>query len=232
MTRRSLGLALAFVLSAGLGNADAQGWRGWLDRLSGPGPFDGVGVSAEFLCYGKKELRATGGQPEVQGALVTNSGYEPFFDVNCSRAARSAWRVVIGVELGWYEADDPGDLEFDADYPADTTRVKLFTFLPTADFVRVRWLEFGTGVGVAWFRGDLFDTTARFLIEPRVTVKPIAVFTNAKWARIVQFRGRLSILPSGFDAPDFGAVPGSWSEGGEVLPGWQIVFDFTELIGR
>jgi len=58
------------------------------------------------------------------------------------------------------------------------------------------------------------------------------VFTNAKWARIVQFRGRLSILPSGFDAPDFGAVPGSWSEGGEVLPGWQIVFDFTELIGR
>ena len=69
--------------------------------------------------------------------------------------------------------------------------------------------------------------------EPlRLTVKPLTLaFRDRHRAlEILQLRGQLVTFPGGFDASDFGAVPGSWKVGTELLWGAALVIDFGVLL--
>ena len=51
-------------------------------------------------------------------------------------------------------------------------------------------------------------------------------------AGILQVKFNLTSFPGGFDAADFGAVPGLWQVGTELLKSFSIVLDFGELLRR
>lgn len=220
MARKIVSAVLLVVACAGAGPAEAQGLRGWLDRLSGPGPFEGYGVSVEPVCYGVRWLRT---QVAVAGA-----GRELTWQWNCDR---DQWRLDIGVEVLFLHANR-NPLSYSGNPSSESREVDLRTVVPYVDFVPWPWLEVGAGIGVGWFSGDLFETNAKLLIEPaRVTVKPLVLlFADRHPAlAILQLRGLLTTFPGGFDAADFGA-DASWRVGSEVLPSWQIVIDVGEVL--
>jgi len=222
MIRRPLAGALLLLLSFGVGNAEAQWWAGWLDRLSGPGRFTGQGIFVEFLCYGEKRISS----PDA---------HELFVDLNCSKARPGTWRATIGFETAWYTSGD-NPLTYAGDPSNDMKQVTLRTLVPTVDFAPTAWIEVGAGIGIAWFDGELFGTTSKLMIEPiRLTLKPLTlVFSDFDERRsalgILQLRFQATTFPGGFDAADFGAVPGSWRVGTELLKSYSIVLDFGELL--
>lgn len=240
---------LVLMLWVGVGTAEAQWYRGWLDRLSGPGEFDGQGVFLEFLCYGVKRLPSprqgqTTGQPD-QGLPSASVSRELFVTIDCGSADQMKWRAVFGVDVAWYSTDR-NPLTYAGDPSSDLREVRLQTLMATVDLVPhagvdhhallralSRAFEVGAGVGVAWFDGDLFGTTSKLMLQPvRVTLKPLALFGEHRALGILQLRGVGTVFPGGFDAADFGAIPGSWRAGTEFLPTFQVVLDFGSLLGR
>ncbi len=224
MIRRPIAAALFLLLSFGVGSAEAQWWAGWLDRLSGPGTFKGQGVFVDFLCYGEKKTSSSGSR-------------QLFVDLDCSQAEPRTWRTIIGVESAWYTADD-NPLAYAGEPSNDLMQVKLRTLVPTVDFAPNAWIEIGAGVGIAWFDGELFGTTSKLMLQPiRVTIKPLTLIFSDFDERqpalgILQFRVQGTTFPGGFDAADFGAIPGSWRTGTELLASWHIVLDFEKLLMR
>jgi hypothetical protein len=224
MIRRALAGALLMLVSVGVGNAEAQWWAGWLDRLSGPGRFSGQGIFVEFLCYGEKRDTPSGAR-------------ELFVDLDCSRVKPRTWKAVIGFETAWYTADQ-NPLTYTGEPSNDLKQVTLRTLVPTVDFAPASWIELGAGIGIAWFDGELFATTSKLMIEPiRVTIKPLTlIFADFDERKpglgILQFRLQGTTFPGGFDAADFGAIPGSWRVGTELLPSFHVVLDFQAWLAR
>ena len=69
MNRRVAAGVLAVLLWAGVNEAGAQGggWRGWLDKLSGPGEFrNGVEFTVQVFCNGVP--RSKSGEPTTPTA--------------------------------------------------------------------------------------------------------------------------------------------------------------------
>jgi hypothetical protein len=233
LKRRDVLAVVALVLGIGVTDAEAQWFRGWLDRLSGPGGFEGQGVQLSFLCYARRSP-----PPDVKPGPI-ESRRELFVDLDCGRAHRDdETPIVIGVEAGWYDTDR-NELSYAGDPPRELRRITYRTLVPTADVqVLQRTLEFGAGVGVGWFDGELFGTTSKLVVPLRVTAKPVAwpwVFAGRRapeWTRILQGRLIGTLFPGGFDAADFGAIPGSWESGAEIVPAFHLVFDFGELLWR
>jgi hypothetical protein len=219
---RKVVLAVLFAMAcAGVERAEAQGLRGWIDRLSGPGPFEGYGVLVEPVCYGVPQI------PPPQDPVDRNLTLLGDCD-------RQHWRLDLGVEVSFYHANR-NPLSYPDDPPNERREVDLRMVVPYVDLVPRPWIELGAGLGVAWFSGDLFDTNATLVIQPvRATVKPLVLLFGDKnpALTVLQLRGLLTIFPGGFDATDFGAEPGSWSVGTEVLPSWQIVIDASEWVFR
>jgi hypothetical protein len=255
MTNRRIAAGvLAILLCAGVNEAGAQGggWRGWLDRLSGPGEFrDGVEVSVQVFCYGVPRLRAekrpnttdvdlddaekldlTREWGNLDVACGNKRGY---VNVGKTRQRVDLWRIAVGFELGQStSAHNP--LDYGGRAPGNGPKVTLGTFVPTIDFVPNAWLDVGAGAGFGWFRTAGFSTTWKPLIQPlRISVRPVTLLTMGsdrryRAAGILQLKFNLTSFPGGFDAADFGATPGSWRVGTELLRSFSLVLDFGELL--
>ena len=240
--------ALAVLLGAGVGEAAAQagGWRGWLDRLSGPGEFRGIELSAEFFCYGVPKFPSNppvAGEAAAPTLLAREWGGA---DLACRSKRGSAkvdgqrvdlWKVAVGVEYGRAEAAH-NPLEYESASQGEGPAVTLSTLVSTVGFVPNAWLEVGAGAGVGWFSTAGFHTTGKFLVQPlRVAVRPISLLMAGgdrppAAAGVLQLRFNLTSFPGGFDAADFGATEGSWQVGTEVLKSFSVVLDFGELLRR
>jgi len=241
--RRVAAGVLAMLLWAGVNEAGAQGvgWRGWLDRLSGPGEFSGGELSIQVFCGGvpkpDKEQPKDSALPDRKWGGV---------DVACNGKLDSAmvkgqrkdlWRVAVGFEFG-QSSSAYNPLEYEGRGPGDGPVVTLRTLVSAVDFAPNAWLEVGAGGGVGQFSTAGFGTTWKPLVQPlRISVRPVALLVRGRNQRplgvgILQLKFALTSFPGGFDAADFGAVPGSWQVGTEVLKSFTIVLDFGELLRR
>lgn len=229
------------LLWAGVNEAGAQGggWRGWLDKLSGPGEFrNGVEFTIQVFCNGVPRLKSGQSKPpdrEWGGVDVACNGKRDSDELNGLRV--DLWRLAIGFEIGQStSAQNP--LEYEGRAPGDGPRVTLGTLVSAADFAPNAWLEVGAGAGFGWFSTSGFSTTWKPLIQPlRVSVRPVTLLMGGRNERfrgagILQLKFALTSFPGGFDAADFGAVPGSWQVGTEFLKSFSIVLDFGELLRR
>ena len=94
-----------------------------------------------------------------------------------------------------------------------------------------RTLELKAGVEWDYFFGHAFDNFSRVAVpllmdyKPFVNEREIPPGTKGTWRDIVTVRIGVLIIPTGFDAKDFGAVPGSFHTSFEVLPTVSLVFD-------
>ena len=214
--------------------ADAQaGFIRWLEKLSGPGPFVGAGLEIYGLCYGVEKPSAI---------AQDNSGEQPrtfFWDVNCGKAARDRQRLTVGVQFSKMWGDN--NLQYDeAAVPANLRdTVGATVFLGSADLGVTRALDIGAGVGFIHFTGTPPGSFTRPMLEPlRVTWKPLASRPTAgasseqlykrEW---LQLRLVMTVIPKGFDAEDFGAIPGSYKSGTEVQANMYIIVNTANLLG-
>jgi hypothetical protein len=88
----------------------------------------------------------------------------------------------------------------------------------------------GSAAGVNIFRGPTFSTFSRAQITPvQVDLKPFALskdsWYNHPWLSFITIRAGYELIPQGFDAQDFGAVPGTFHTGHESLARVQVLFD-------
>jgi len=248
--RRVAAGVLAMLLLAGVNNAEAQrgGWRAWLDKLSGPGEFrNGVEAYIQIGCYGVP--RAKGEKPpQISDGNLTLDRSLGGIDIGCRDKWNyidgpktgqhiDLWIVAFGLEAGKSTAAH-NPLKYEGITTGDGPKVTLVTLVPTVDFVPNEWLEVGAGTGLGWFTTAGLSTTTKWLIQPlRVSVKPVALLMSGSKSRsraagFLQVNFNLTSFPGGFDAGDFGAIPGSWQVGTEVLRSFSLVLDFGALLRR
>jgi hypothetical protein len=244
-------VARAFVLVLGCllvtpAAAHAQFGRGWLERLSGPGPFTGLTVEARFLCLTAprsdepaetreveqitETLKQAGGSltyPKVGNGPVWMTG------LGCHFLKQDRPRFEIGLQYSSLHSND-NVLDYsdrDSLSQADL-EVDLTTFMVTADIRVNRVLDVGAAIGRASFSSDteLFPSFSRTMYQPmRLTTRPLAAFWSSAKAGVllVQFDG--TRFKGAFTAEDFGAVPGTYREPGEMNWTWSVKIDFTTL---
>ena len=249
--RAKRALVLFVACLAAPGAAEAQIGRGWLEKLSGPGPFRGFPV-LEFrpICLAKTASSTERTQGE--DAITAQPKLKPFiFPVWRDEKEPIGWVTLVGchflpgnaprIEIGFQFSplhSGANALDYshlDALDPLPDTGIDLRTYLFTFDIRINRILDVGAAVGWGTFssQGDLFDTFSRPIGQPmRLTTRPLAVLSNSKKAEVllIQFDG--TRFAGGFTDVDFGAKPGSYDEPGEMLWTWSIKADLTALLWK
>jgi len=201
--------------------ADAQAaFIRWLERLSGPGPFYGAGFEVYPVCFNATDQAWT------------------VLDMDCGGTVRGERslrieRVLFGVQYSKLRGNN--ELLYDPAIPADQTdSVGATIFLGSADVGFIRALDVGASVGFIRFSGMPSEAFSRTIFEPlRITFKPLAMKASSvrrdEW---LQIRLVTTVLPGGFDAEDFGAIPGSYSSGTEVQANLYFIVDLGSFFNR
>jgi hypothetical protein len=219
---------------------------GWLERLSGPGPFTGLGIDVRLLCLGG----AGASRNPVQSQALESFDAHPWGRKLTHPLTRDGKIWVTGAGCYFLESDQPRlevglDLEVlhsgnnVLDYShlpgvtASDTKVNLRTFMVSADIRVNRVLDVGAAIGRGWFSApsDLFPGFSKMVTQPmRLTTRPLAVLSHDKrWeAVVVRFDG--TRFRGAFTAQDFGARPGSYNEPGEIIWTWSIRVDPLALL--
>jgi hypothetical protein len=205
--------------SAGLGD-----WLGWLEGMSGPGPFHGPTVSIDRLaCWSEP---AGGGRIERVGFVDRSDPCR-----NGADRQRRRVRAYLSVELARFRSSRN---VLARDPEADEAQVDL-TRLNALVFARVaQGLEVGGGLGINRFSGEGatgedFGFT-RLTLPLRVRVRPgMWVAPESRWSRLVHFNVGFDRLPSTFTAADFGQQ-GPFREEGESLATAYIGFDVLSVL--
>jgi hypothetical protein len=224
-------LVLAFTLASAAPAFAQSGIIRWLEKLSGPGPFVGVGLEIYGLCYANEK-----GAIAAPDASAT-AERQWFWDVNCGRAARDRQRLTVGVQFSKLTGDN--DLQYDESVPADQRdSVGATILLGSADLGVTRALDIGACIGFLHLSGTPAGSFTRPMLEPlRVTWKPLAMRPGAadpltaykrEW---LQLRVVMTVLPGGFDAEDFGAIPGSYKSGTEIQANFYVIVNAANLLG-
>lgn len=220
-----LTLAVAACLSPGVAFAQGGG-KGWLERLSGPGPFDGQRYDFRLVCF-------YGDSPTER---ISDHSWL-WFDRNSRQegVGNSCWsdsapnlRMYVMLEADWFESQE-NNLQFDSS--SDRAEVELVSVKP-ALMVRLHpTLDVGAGFGLNWFSGDAFDSFFRTSMQPlRVIWTPFAAF-NPRNARLRFLRIPLeaNVIEGRFTSADFGA-PGRFSARNELLWSSGFIIDIWTLV--
>jgi hypothetical protein len=241
MRRKAVVLAGACLLSLITpAPAHALWGGGWLERLSGPGPFRGQVIDHRFLCITlPKEARAAHDSlpdtsaikdliiPLGDRAWLTAVGCSAI-DVALRDPRRAEPRLEVGIDLQLLHSA-ANALDYSQPGNAGPSDIGLRTFGVTADLRVNRVLDVGIGVGRAWFRsttGTPFDGFSRAVLQPlRVSVRPLAFLSNASSSEAIVIRFDATKFQGTFTAVDFGAAPGTFNEPGEITWAWSIRID-------
>ena len=224
--------------------ANARFALAWLERLSGPGPFWGNVFDQRFLCVtlpGKAaDAEAVLKDNEWGQRLTHKLGDRAWLTVaGCHflNTSRNDPRLEVGVDFGFLKSSEnvlnytnrPGLSESDKE-------VGLRTLSLTADIRVNRVLDVGASIGRASFRSpesDLFPDFSRTVTQPlRVTVRPLAFLSESARTEAFVLRFDATKFLGTFTADDFGALPGSFTEPGEINWAWSFRVDPLALIWK
>jgi hypothetical protein len=214
---------LALLLAAGW-IAPAEAAWGWLERLSGPGPFDGPQYAFRVACYGFPD------NDQGQGALgsreqATRDEGEPprlYPFWRCWQADPHQMRVDLGVDVASLTTDENPLTYSDLD-GARKPGVRAFLLVPYASVSL--GIAFEAGVGAGFLRltdheSDIDFSSTKFVVQPlRLTIKPLAPFSRSRRFEALQIAFNGTLIAGTLEDTDFGAVPGTFRERMEML--WQ-----------
>lgn len=207
-------------------------WR-WIDEWSGPGPFNGVGITWRLVCVPDKDGGLLWDDPsgttvserkKAIGALVGSGCVQPL-KVRTPRAS-------LNVEAAWFTSHS-NHLQYAS---GGDHSVQLLLVEPTVSIhldpdLKRDFLELGFGAGVMVTSGNGFQSFKRVIIEPvRWDVRPFAFAGKAGSA--IGIRAALLMVPRGFDATDFGAIPGSFHVSRDIVPTLGISVDVLKLLNK
>jgi hypothetical protein len=206
--RVAVGLSILLLLASARG---AEAANGWLEKLSGPGPFLGWDFpTLPLLCFGE----------EVDRKLFCK-GYQDL--------GRNS--VILSFTFSDYDSER-NPLEYGDSSTADTT-VNLKSYAFSLDLRLHRAVDVGVGGGVNRFSGEAFRSFTRFSLDAlRVTWRPVGLFLEKDAIQLgqgvklslrdlLQVKMRATLFPEGFDAADFGAS-GTFDEPADLLLGYSV----------
>jgi hypothetical protein len=209
MTTTRLVLIMIAVLLCPAQAHAARGFWGWLEELSGPGPFRGGGYAQPVACADSEGRLRWCWQPKgednaslIVSAGVFNSGDGPRFS-----------------DLPATDADNQG-------------QVRLVSVSGLYLFRLHRSLDVGPGVGFFRLSGNGFDPFYKLVLTPiNVSFAPLAVRSSSRYARILRLELDQSFVPQGFDGADFGNRRTTFDSGPEFVTRATLVIDFGALLG-
>jgi hypothetical protein len=233
MRRVWLTLSCAMLLCFIAAPAHAQIWR-YIYELSGPGPFRGLEFERRLLCFSVQSPTATpppaspGRERAARALEILGPGC--FFRPTPPDRVR---RASINLAFGLLDAKE-NNLRYAN--PSVDREVKLTSIEPSLWWRPTASVEVGTGGGMLWFSGPAFASFRRGFFEPvRIDVKPLALASalalrsHAEWTEFLSLRAGLIVIPHGFRAEDFGAVPGSFQTSREALRTFAIFVDLEPV---
>jgi hypothetical protein len=201
----------------------ARSWWGWLEELSGPGPFMGTLYSIPVVCWGAEGRvdcenyhRPKDAKPEddrdrrIKRSLqitagLLSSGHQPRFDnlVGIPEEERDNRRRVFAVPVN-----------------------AAFMFRPH------RSLDIGPGAGLVYFTGRDVHANARFVLIPvsgSLKFLLLGKAKNSPWRRMLSVEYQLSHVTKGFNPEDFGSSKGSLRNRREFLNSFGLAVDIGEM---
>jgi hypothetical protein len=181
-----VGLVLLWPSTA---RADWLDIWGFLDQLSGPGPFR----STYFV------------NPEIRIPIGTFAPNKDQF-IRILENNPGERQTFVTLRFSWLQTND-GQLRFlDSTSPNNTKSVHVFAIDPGLMYRAGEGVDVGVGATFMKFSGDGFDTFWHLgVIVPKVTLMPAAVFQRDpnRWARLVTV-SMDGVLVQGFNgATDF-----------------------------
>jgi hypothetical protein len=250
MRNRQIVVVLGLCLGCVLLSTPAHAWLGdgWLEKLSGPGPFRGLNVDLRLLCLASPDLQAaprTGERTTAQIFTDNSIGRAGTFP---ARADARAWITVFGchfltrdeprLELGFeYRRMSAKGEENLLDYshrPGVTAQdedVRFTSFALTGELRVNRIVNVGTAIGRGSFSSpsNLFGSFSKLVFQPvRVTIRPLStIMKDSRLVEALLIRGEGTMFKGGFTDVEFGARPGTFSDPGEVVWGWSIILDVS-----
>lgn len=241
MTRKNfITVAGACLLSLATPREAAALWGGgWLERLSGPGPFWGQVLDLRLLCVAAPDATdqtARSNAPRARDWTVELGDRAWFTPAGCHFLGRDDKRMEIGIDAAWLNSSENVlDYGVRPGLTHEEKEVRLRTFMITADFRVNRVIDVGAAIGRASFkpqgRDDLFDDFSRTVSQPlRVTARPLAILANSRYTDALVLRFDATKFHGKFTAEDFGATPGTFNEPGEITWAWSIRVDALALL--
>jgi hypothetical protein len=228
--------------------APAQAWfgGGWLEKLSGPGPFGGPTFDVRLVCLTEPRDPSASSIPADRGDLGWSltfpkaDGRRGYFTLaGCHFLDRDQPRLEVGLQhsrLSAGGANNPLDYTHRPEAAGLDKGVDLRVWLLTADVRVNRAVDVGAAVGRVTFRspGGVFASFGEPVLQPiRVTVRPLsAMVDDRRVAETLSVRADLSRFANGFTAEQFGARPGTFSEPDEWLWGYQVLVDLSTFFWR
>jgi hypothetical protein len=220
--------------------AEAIFGRGWLERLSGPGPFTGVTFGQDFICISRPvDDDAIATFEESLGRRVTvRPSKERIVHaglVGCNYLPRDTPRLQIGFQASRLSSTD-NLLDYTDRPEVGDREVNVSMLLLTLDVRVNRVLDVGTAFGNARFSPDndaLFGDFTRGVWQPlRVSMRPLAAVLPDKRFEAFTIQLELNHIPAGFKDTDFGARPGTFDEPSELLWNWWVGVDVGKFFWK
>jgi hypothetical protein len=239
--RAVIRIGILALISSAVAATDAVAALGWLEKLSGPGPFKGPQYALTLACYGwpgplskAREVSLRAG--EAAQTQAAESALLPLW--RCHEIDPNQMRVDLGVDMARLSTNENPLM-----YAAGQQKpgVRAFLFVPYVSVSVAVGLEAGVGFGLVRFtdrQSDEVDTNSRVdfsstkaLIQPiRLTVKPLApFFDSTKWD-FLQFAFNGTLILQTVRDRDFGAVPGTFREPTEMLWQCELRIDLGHLL--
>jgi hypothetical protein len=206
-----LGVLLVIMMPA-----PAHAWFGWLDNLSGPGPFVGDEIEIRLACF-----FGDGGGPSRVIPIVVETG--------CLKGKSSHHRLSIDLIAGWYLAIANKNIPYTD--PNVNRRTGLINYGAVLSYsTKDQRIELKGGLERNYFYGPAFDNFTRLSVVSFIDWKPFSYAkedSNEKnWRDIVTLRLGALLFPSGFDSTDFGATQGAFHTNHDFIKFVGLVFDF------
>jgi hypothetical protein len=233
MRQASRVLVLVALISALLPTEAAaqRGFREWLEKLSGPGPFVGYVWSLPLYCVpvGPPKPGETVEQSQVGLKLP------PFITWDCWYEHPDRKRVTFVYEFTIGDLVSSENTHVYDPVAGVGTEVRASKWLVAADLRVQRWLDLGLGLGSITFKGDRFDEFSCLVLQPlRVHVRPLALMRydrRGSWREFLTFSVVTNSLATARDS-DFNATKTDFSTGQEFNTSFALTVDLLKLIDR
>jgi hypothetical protein len=209
------------VLGSILVPARAEAGWGWLEKLSGPGPFMGLAYTVPIGCY-TDDFKPALWRPDC---TPPDNGRDP--------QDPKRVKLLFGVDIQYLTAG-AGDNSLQYASGHAVPGVRLWQVIPAVAVPVHPALSVGVGLGFAHFstRGGVQSGFSTAVFQPlRLTFTPAAaVKTTSRWTAL-QFKLNATMFTRTIRSEDFGAIPGTFKASHEVL--WQpvIFIDVLRLFG-
>ena len=220
----------------------AHAWFDWIDQLSGPGPFAGVDFQWRLACVQDDQVLVADRQNPDPGDSHLRS-LDSFGD--------GAPKVLAGIFgagcLGKPSANPESSLNLRVaklwsidnhlQYASGVTapKVSIWQLEPSySTFVDdKKMVELTMGMGVSVLSGNGFDSMTRLYFRPvMLTLTPGGRLKRGGFnsvTRGMSLSTGVIYMPKGFDAKDFGAVPGTFHTDNELLLTASVSYDLSRF---